>query len=247
MVYEQRLHRDYFFGNLLLAAAIADTTLSAAAFSALGTGYSTGAYLPLVLHNPSTGAYEVVWVTGHTAASQTVTVVRGREGTTAQAWPSNTQVIDAACVRDIVGGYTRALLPTDPHYGLRALVTDENVVVERTLNGWGPSVGVATPADVGPSVSNFATFPPSNSVITVRAGRAQLVADAGGNVTVTFRTPFPTGLIAFTATSGVFDSLGPYVVYASDRFGASIRAYNATTSPVAAGVNVHVSYIAVGY
>lgn len=199
MVYEQRLHRDYFAGTLSLAASVSDVTLSSNAFTALGTGFSTTAYMPLVLHNPATG-YEVVWITGHAAASQTVTVIRGREGTAAQAWPQNTQIIDAATERDLVPDYTRATLPTDPYIGMRALVSDESNVVARMLAGWGPAIGIANAAAMGPNRS--AANPPNSANFVISMGYALSIAPNGsGIISVTWRQAFPTACFAAFAWS----------------------------------------------
>lgn len=200
MTYEQRLHRDYFSGTLSLAASVSDVTLSSSAFTALGTAFSTTAYMPLELHNPSTGIYEVVWITGHAAASQTVTVVRGRENTTALAWPQNTQIIDAVTKRDLVPDYTRATLPTDPSIGMRALVTDESNVVARMLAGWGPAIGMANAAAMGPNRS--AANPPSSANFLLSMGYGlNLTPNASGIVSVTWRQAFPTACFAAFAWS----------------------------------------------
>lgn len=200
MVLEMRIHRDYFAGNLSLQALSSDTTLTSTAFAALGTSYSTGLYMPIVLHNPATGAYEVVYIVGHSAASNTVTVQRGKEGTSAQAWPLNTQIIDAPTYRDLVASYTRAALPADPHLGMRALVTDESFVVARALAGWMPAMGIANPGAVGPNRAG--SNPPNSAVLTHTMGNnTALSPDGSGQVSVTWRAAFPTACIGATAWS----------------------------------------------
>jgi hypothetical protein len=248
MTYEQRSSRDYFFGTLLNPAATSDTSVSSTAFTTLGTGYTTTQYLPVVLHDPSRGVYEMVWITGHTAASQSVTVLRGREGSSAQAWPGGTQLVVAPSIRDGLPALTRATLPIDPHLGMRALVADESVVVERTVAGWSPSVGVSNPADVGPLVNAGATFPPANAVILLRAAYATFVADGSGNGSIAYRTPFPNATIAVAILSNSYASVGPFVTYASDANGFSFSSYGPGSSArLAGGTNVAVCYIAVGY
>lgn len=247
MSYEQRAPRDYTFGTLSAAVAVSDTTISSAAFTALGTGYSATQYLPLVMHDPSRGAYEMVWVTGHASASQQVTVVRGREGTTAQAWASGTQVVAGPSTRDGLQALTRATLPTDPHLGMRALVGDESIVVERTLlGGWQPSVGVANPADVGPLVNNTSTYPPSNATILVRGGWFSGTSDASGNCSVTYRTQFPTNTLALAILSNSYTSIGPFVTYASSATGFGFTSYQGSSTRLA-NTSVSVTYIALGY
>lgn len=161
MVYEYRDPVDYKFGTLSVAAAIGDTTLNSANFAGLVGGLlSTTRYVPMVLHDPSVPVYEVVWITAHTAAATSVTVVRGKEGTAARAWPSQTQWLIAPTVRDaLAADANAAALPSEPHTGMRRLLLDTGTVVERTRNqGWatppislaadvfGPAGGSAVPA-----------------------------------------------------------------------------------------------------
>jgi hypothetical protein len=137
MAYEIRRPRDYFFGQLSAEAMISDVTLTSPSFAALPTDYSTSIYMPLVLSNDTLGVREVVWVTGHAAASNNVTVVRGREGTTAVAWGNSSAFRCTPTTRDTIGYYARSTLPTDAHYGMRALVADEGSrIVEFGAVGW---------------------------------------------------------------------------------------------------------------
>lgn len=140
MTYENRLPVNYGMGTLSVAAAISDTTLQSSAFATVIPTMTAGTtnYVPLVLQNPSTLAFEIVWINAHSASSTTVTVVRGKEGTSAQAWPSGTLWTIAATLRDVVLPVTtRSALPTDPHVGMRAYIQDEQVQVQYVLNvGW---------------------------------------------------------------------------------------------------------------
>jgi hypothetical protein len=149
VVYEYRAPIDYKFGTLSAPAALSDTTLSSASFSTLLDTYSTGFYVPVVLHDPSIPAHEVVWVTAHAAAATTVTVVRAREGTIARAWPSSTQWLVAPTSRDaLITAANDAALPTEPNVGERALLLDQGLVKEKTLNqGW-LSAPASAPADI---------------------------------------------------------------------------------------------------
>lgn len=247
MTFEQRAPRDYFSGTLSVAASISDTTLTSAAFSALPNTFSTTVYLPLVLHDPSANLYEAVWVTAHTTSSTSVTVVRGREGSTARAWSSGTRVICPPTIRDAQASYTRAALPSDAHYGMRALVTDENVINERSIAGWKPSVGVAAPAEVGPQAFALSTFPPSNSVIQLRAGTVTGTLDGTGQATVNYRVAFPTATIAVTPVSRYTGSEGPIVVFTASASGFSMIIWRPSTGARAAGADYTVMYTAVGY
>lgn len=250
MAYEQRAPLDYLSGTLSTAAAISDTALVADAFANLPADYSTTKYAPLVLHDPSAGLYEVVWVTAHTATSTTVTAVRGREGSAARAWPSGTHFVCAPTARDVVSASTLAGLPSDPHLGQRLVVTDKGYITERATGVWAPSVGVALADQVGPN--RVAANPSSSAPILMRAGYASLTTNGSGQVTVTYRTAFPTATLAafcipagggvtfysissetangFTATAWIVSSLSPY-----------------TTVPFTPGHNSILFYLAVGY
>ena len=142
MTYENRWPANYAFGTLSVAAAISDTTLQSVDFgSLLPSGLSTTLYVPMVLQDQSTKLYEIVWVNAHTAAATSCTVLRGREGTAARAWPSGTLWTISPTLRDgVLPVTTRSALPTDPHVGLRCEIQDEQVVVE-----WTPSVGWFSP------------------------------------------------------------------------------------------------------
>lgn len=139
MVYENRLTVNYAFGSLSNAAAVSDTTLVSAEFAtALPSALSATTYVPISLQDPNTRVCEVVWATGHTAASTSATVVRGREGLAARAWPSGTLWGITPTVRDgILQVANRAALPTDPHTGMRCWITDENLMIERSPVCWG--------------------------------------------------------------------------------------------------------------
>lgn len=139
MTYELRTALDYRFGTLSSAAAISDPTLQAADFASLpgGASVSTTQYIPITLQDPNTKLYEIVWINAHTAASTTVTVLRGREGTSARSWASGTLWTLGGTVRDgLLGVANRAALPSDGHIGGRALLLDELRVLTKSTPGW---------------------------------------------------------------------------------------------------------------
>lgn len=194
---------DFAFGTLSVAAAIGDTTLQSAQFASLGAGFSTTAVMPIVLLNTATQTREVVWITGHTAASTSVTVVRGKEGTSAQAWPSGTQWICAPTAgRDGLPSLSSAAIAalTDQHVGMRVLNTDTSQVLEWTFGaGWQAEVGVARAADTGLTITSGSV--PTNATIQTRIGSAVAATPSSGAVTVTFATAFPNAFIGGVAGS----------------------------------------------
>ncbi|WP_086663689.1 hypothetical protein [Lentzea kentuckyensis] len=251
MVYEYRNGIDYFYGQLSTAAAVSDTTLTAAAFASLPSTFSTTSYLPLVLHDPTLGLEETVWVTAHTAASTSVTVVRGRQGTTARAWPSSTQVVDAPTVRDVTYPLARASLPTDAHVGMRVPVTDEGIVVQRAYNGgrWEADVGVGLPSEFG--YRQDASAIPASSVLMMRGGCATSVTNASSQFAVVFKSPFPNQALTANITwhSGTPGGLG-FAIYPGTLLASGFTVYVfslATGALSGAGASVVYSYTAVGY
>jgi hypothetical protein len=140
VTYEVRLNANYAFGLLTQAAQVSDTTLTSTDFGTrLPSALSTTTYVPITLHDPSAGIYEVAWANSHTAGASTATVLRGRENTTSLTWPAGTMWTVAPTLRDgVLPVANRAALPIDPHVGLECLVQDEQVKVERFLASWGP-------------------------------------------------------------------------------------------------------------
>jgi hypothetical protein len=145
VTYETRFNQLYSFGTLTGAASASDTTLSSNDFAALPPGLSTTTYIPITLQDPSLKVCEVVWVNSHASGAATVTATRGREATTARAWPSGTLWTVTPTLRDgVLPVASRAALPSDPHVGLRCYLQDEQLIVEWILGvGW---VGTAAGA-----------------------------------------------------------------------------------------------------
>lgn len=252
MANEIRAISDYKFGTLSNAAAIGDTTLVSAAFASLaGAFYSTTTYLPIVLHDPAVPAYEVVWITAHTASSTSATVVRGKEGSSARAWPSGTQWLAAPTMRDALLPSTRAALPTDAAVGSRAIVTDESFAVQRTMTGgWAPSVGVGVPSEFGNRDDGSAV--PSSAVIVARGGKVTASTDGSGQMQVTYKAPFPNQTICATISwmtggSATFWNAG--VVNGSfTAAGFKTHLYAGSNGATAtAGISLTFQYIALGY
>lgn len=240
---------DYLFGTLSNAAATADTSISSAAFAGLGTQYSATLVLPIVLHNPALDLHEVVWATSHGAGSQFLTVIRGKEGTAAQAWPSGTQWICApTAARDGLSVMASPNLPTDAHLGQQVALTDLGWVVEMTATaGWQPSVGIAKAIDIG--LARGAVAPPVNSTPIVRAGQYTGTTNGGGQFTIPFTVPFPNGCIngLVSPAGGVVWTLS---VVGENASGLTVEAWqftNFTTAVPVGGQTIPVSYIAVGY
>ncbi|MEV7096777.1 hypothetical protein AB0M80_28385 [Amycolatopsis sp. NPDC051045] len=89
-MYELRVPANYSFGQLTNPAAISDTTMVSTDFASLPSGLPTSLYIPITLQDPANNNFEIVSATAHTGASNTISVVRGREGSTSRAWPAST-------------------------------------------------------------------------------------------------------------------------------------------------------------
>lgn len=245
-----RAPKDFVFGTLSTAAALSDNTVSSTAFAALPTTYSPTFVLPMILLNPAGNTYEVVWVTGHTSGSSVVNIVRGKEGTTAQAWPSGTQIICApTAARDTLGTFVSTAAPTDLHVGYRGVATDLGLVQEQTnLGGLQPSVGVANPHDIG--TNRAGTAPPANAAMVMRAGYFAATTDASGKFTLPFTTPFPNSILI----GGVSEAGGgqyPTAVVSETAAGLVVQAFLWTSFSnviaLGSGQVFDVAYWAVGW
>ncbi len=228
MSFEQRQVVNYFSTSLIVAASITDTTMRATGFTQLDS--TTGAkYQALVLHDDAQGVYEIVWVSNHSAASDTVTVVRGKEGTTARAWPAGTRVEIAPTAYDALYAAVVSSLPSDAPIGMRAMVGDKFEVRQRVNGGyWAPDVGVAIPADVGPNMNSVQ--PPDGSTILMRAQYVPaFTTDSQGNKTVNFKTAFPNGCLSAWVTSVDYSHIGPFVVYGMSASAVSFTVFNGST------------------
>ncbi|WP_103353603.1 hypothetical protein [Amycolatopsis sp. CA-128772] len=141
-MYEIRVPMNYAFGQLTNAGAISDTTLTSTDFAGFPSNLSTTVYIPLTLQDPANKAFEIVWATAHAAGSSTLTIIRGREGTAARAWPASTLWACAPTLRDaVLPVVNSAALPADPHIGLRVLQQDTQQMLEWSAGGWALELG----------------------------------------------------------------------------------------------------------
>jgi hypothetical protein len=207
--FEQRQVVNYFSTGLIVAASITDTTMRATAFTQLDT--TTGAkYQALVLHDDALGVFEIVWVSNHSAASDTVTVVRGKEGTTARAWPAGTRVEIAPTAYDALLAAVTSSLPTDAFIGQRAMLGDKFTAVERVNGYWGPSVGVGIAADQGPNMHG--TQAPNSAAFLMRSGSGLATTNGSGMLTVNYATAFPTNTQHVSVSSTFINGGGNFAI-----------------------------------
>lgn len=247
MSYEFRYIQDFQFGTLTTAASVSDTTLVSAQFAAIGTGFGASTYIPIVLLNPSAQTYEVVWLTGHSASSTSITVVRGREGSTAQAWPSGTQWVTGPTVRDALLPGVATALPTDPHIGLRLMAIDKHEVWEKTeTQGWLGSIRAAA-ADMG-RAQDGTTSHAAGRLPQMKMWTASGTTNASGILASTIPNGgYTTRLIAAVATRyGSLAAFVPTIESTSTITTINILASNTGTGAVASTA-ITVGVMTIGY
>ncbi|MEU7787656.1 hypothetical protein [Amycolatopsis sp. NPDC049159] len=228
MVFSFRETNNYFSTQLSIAASVTDTTMRAPGFTALGTGYGEK-YVPLVLHDDAAGVFEIVWVSAHTTASDTVTVARGKEGSSARPWPSGTRVECAPTAYDMIMMATSGALPSDAQFGQRAYRTDKLDVVMKTFNGWVPAAGVALAGNVGPNMHS-ATPPDGATILAQMQYVPAFTTNGNGDKTVNFKQPFPTNCLGVMITSVDFAHVGPFVVSAVNASSVTFTTYNGNST-----------------
>jgi hypothetical protein len=225
MAYEHRRPIFNLSGTLTVGCSALDTSLQSTIFPNLPSDYSTTLYLPLTVANDAQGKAEIVWVTGHSAAASTATVVRGREGTSAQAFSAGDVVRCSPTIRDVVGGVAnRAALPTDAHIGQRVLIIAEAQVVEYTSAGWNDSAPLE--ADVARKHHWVQTGAPTGAgtiilisgLSSTQVGTSGTIAtQTGGNLTLN-----KAGLWSITAaifaTSGTSRNQGVQLKWTNGAF-----------------------------
>lgn len=118
MANEIRSRFNLVSGSLTSGISNSDTTISSAGLANLGVIDSTN-YAPIIIGT------EIIWVTAHSAAATTATVVRAKEGTSAVSHAANATWVHGPTVQDmppeIWTAYTPALtvqtLGTNPMLG----------------------------------------------------------------------------------------------------------------------------------
>lgn len=185
MVYEHRVAIDYTFGVLSSPAAISDLTMSSANFAGLPSDLTTppAYYIPIVLRDDSIPAIEVVWITAHTAASQTVTVLRAQQGRPARAWPAQTQWMIAPTARDLlISAADSSGLPGNPHVGARVTRRDLGRQVQRSYDQNWITFAASAPEDV---LAEGGSAIPSQRHPLIKAAVLSGTTDSNGRITFT--------------------------------------------------------------
>lgn len=247
MAYEFRYLADFQYGTLTAPVAMSDTSMSSAEFAPLSANFTTTTYFPIVLLNPTAKIHEKVWVTAHSSSSSTVTVVRGRELTSARDWPTGTQWIHAPTIKDSQMRATDALPPDDPHVGQRAMWHASSESREYTrLQGWLGSLRT-TQADMG-RATDGTTSHTANMVPRIKMWTATGTTNASGLLAATIPNGgFTTRLLAVVATRlGVTSAFVPTIDASSTTTTIQILASNTGTGAVVSS-SITVCIMAIGY
>ncbi|GAA3877754.1 hypothetical protein GCM10022243_48100 [Saccharothrix violaceirubra] len=244
-----RAPKDYLFGQLSASATNSTTTLTSNDFTNLPTTYSSTYVLPLALSDDTLKVYEVVWVTGHASSSNQVTVVRGKEGSTAQTWSSGTRWQCAPMQYDGLGVTSRAGLNADPHVGQRRMLNDEGFVVQSTYaQGWQADVGLANPSEYGKTIAGGAI--PTWASVIARGNIVNGTTNGSGQIPVTYTTPFPTATLTVVTTWITGSASCDTRLYPGSQTASGFSVYvvaMATGSTVGSGITATFNYIAHGY
>lgn len=92
-----RIRADHLSGTLGASLGLGDTTLTATRLSDLPAVAAPDVAAITIYDGPN---FEVVHVTAHTAAADTATIIRGQEGTAAQAWDAGASWVHGPTVQD---------------------------------------------------------------------------------------------------------------------------------------------------
>lgn len=106
MANEKRSRTNLVAGALSAGLSTGDTTMSSAGLADLGVIDATNHAAITIFAADGNGRIlvkEIVYVTAHTAAATTATIVRGQEGTSAQTWASGATWAHTATTKDFDG------------------------------------------------------------------------------------------------------------------------------------------------
>jgi len=127
MANDLRVRQDFVAGALSAPLASGATSMSSAGLEDLQV-IDTSNFCSIGLFRTDASGRviqkEIVWVIVHTAGATTATIVRGREGTTAQDWDTGDRWSHSQTARDITVICLSTARPTNPHKGLEIYEID---------------------------------------------------------------------------------------------------------------------------
>jgi hypothetical protein len=201
MANEKRLRTNLVAGALSGALTTSDTTMSSAGLADLGVVDTTNHAAIAIFSADATGrvtAKEVVYVTAHTAAATTATILRAQESTTATAWSSATTWAHASTAKDFEVTYLTATISSNVAFAGAQVFVD------------GPSVSlypatwlVMATVDVQPSSPDWVATRVWDGT-TVYGASSSYIPNSGGGVGVAITT-----IITLASTTTVKVSSAP--------------------------------------
>ena len=146
-----RIRADYVFGTLGTELGSGDTALASDGLERL-PAVSSPDVAAVTIHDGT--AYEIVHVTAHTASAVTATILRGQEGTAAQAWDVGASWLHGLTVADVTAiedgaGMTvlrRAAAQSIPNATFTEVAWDSEDT--DPLNAWASGSSITVPAGI---------------------------------------------------------------------------------------------------
>lgn len=148
MANEKRSRTNLVAGALSAGLSTGDTTMSSAGLADLGVIDATNHAAITIFAADGNGRIlvkEIVYVTAHTAAATTATIVRGQEGTSAQTWASGATWAHTATTKDFDGAGGGSGLIGLTSYNPVFTAQDRNSVVFADLDATNLSVTFVAP------------------------------------------------------------------------------------------------------
>lgn len=249
MANEYRFTANGLYGQMAAGFTAATTSIVDSSFTTIPVITASSQYMPITFTDSTAKLTEIVWVTAHSSGSNTITVARGKEGTTARAWTTGTPWAQAETVRDGQITATSGAQPSERHVGMRWVDTDTGLAKAQSFNGGiVPQFGVALPSDVGPN--RAATTPATGSTIVMRGEIETITTNSVGDANVQYRTAFPNGCISVVANGADFTTFaGVTEVWSEGTTGFDLRAIGFNSGGAFAVVNTtfKISYVAMGW
>lgn len=203
MANELRVRQNFASGTITNnPLLVGGTTLNSAALASLSAIGATQ-HLAIVLDPTGlAGAPEIVWITAHTGAATSATILRGQEGTVARQHASGTIWRHAPTTYDYPYSSTVAARPATPYFGQIGYDTDTDTVTARSATGaWQPVVDLGVWDSWTPVITQGVT--PTQTVVLARYTRMGRTIHAHGHLTFTGAGTAATDIVitALPATS----------------------------------------------
>lgn len=246
MANEYRRLLNGVYGQLGAQVLSSATSIVDSSFATLPVITGTADIIPLsfsALNGAQTP--EIFWVTAHASGSSTVTVVRGKEGTTAKTWPLGTVWAQAETTRDALFDVTSGTIPSDLNLGAQWVERDTAALKIKTYtSGNFALAGVALPSTIGPARAG--NFPSAQDTIQIRTAETTVTTNGVGDAFVSFRVAFPNACISVLGGSSDNTAFtGTVNVWSEGTTGFDFRA--ALGAAAVTNTTIHIHYIATGW